>query len=105
MENNEPKNQPAEIDVPTALSSLAREVVRLDARTLELKAAKEEQWETLTTMTATLERIMANHTIAFRRIHGLLVGLGADFAGEELKELRSMFNLETPEGDKGPKQN
>lgn len=105
MENDELKHTPGEMDVRTALAALATEVIKLDQRTVELAEANAMQTRTSEALTNALERIMANHTIAFRRIQGLLVGLGADFEGEELRELRSLFNLEPPEGQDSDKTN
>jgi hypothetical protein len=99
------ENKPAEIDLPTALSALAHEVVKLNARTDELKEADADQLRTMTATANALERILQHHQIACRRICQLFVTLGADFDGAELTELRSLFNLEPPEGDKGPEQN
>ena len=106
MENKEPKNQPAEIDVPTALSALAQEVVKLDRRTVELAEANSVQTQIITALVDAQERIMANHGRAFGRIAELLAGLGCDVQGPELIELRKLFDMPSPtDGDKGPEQN
>lgn len=94
MENNEPKT----INVDDALQALAVEVVKLNRRTVELAEANAMQTKTAEAMTKAMERILQHHQIACRRITQLFVSLGADFEGAELTELRSLFNLEPPDG-------
>ena len=91
--------QQKQITVPEALGALATEVVKLDQRTIELAAANQATMATLTAMTATLETIMEQHGIAFRKISELFIGLGCDIQGAELAELRRLFNLPSEPGE------
>jgi hypothetical protein len=84
-----------------------QEIVKLQVDMIELSEAHKVHTRTLEAMVNTQERIMAQQTIAFRRITRLLVGLGADFEGSDIAELDEMFGLglKPPDGDKGPEQN
>ena len=82
-----------EINVPKALAALAHEVVKLDQRTVELAEANKAHTATIEAMVNAQERIMKQHSIAFRRIAELLVSLGVDIQGPEISELRRLFDL------------
>ena len=96
MENDEPKNETAEIDVPRALAALAHVVGALDARTRELAEGQRVQTETMTAMVDAQELIMVNHGRAFGRISEILISLGADITGPEISELRKLFEMPSP---------
>lgn len=90
-------DQQTEIDVPEALGALAHEIMKLDRRTVELAESHKALTDSLEATADALTRIMAHHTIAFRRISELMVSLGADIQGPELAELRRLFDLRSPE--------